>query len=85
MRYRILPLAAGVFGLLASTVEAGLCGVSSYQCCPTSACAPASCYTTCRVATETCYRTVCETVYEPQEYTSTRGEKPVCMRVPANG
>ncbi len=50
----------------------GLVWVPSYNCCPTAACAPASCYTTCRVQTETCYRTVCETVYEPQEYTSTR-------------
>jgi hypothetical protein len=54
------------------TAFGGLCGVPSYNCCPTAACAPASCYTACRVSTETCYRTVCETVYEPQEYTSSR-------------
>ncbi|MFN9972749.1 MAG: hypothetical protein ACK58T_22955, partial [Phycisphaerae bacterium] len=51
-----------------NTAFAGLCGVPSYNCCPTAACAPASCYTTCRVVQETCYRSVCETVYEPEQY-----------------
>ena len=72
MRMRDVLAAIAAVLSVPGVTQAGLCGVPSYNCCPTAACAPASCYTTCRVATQTCYRTVCETVYEPQEYTSSR-------------
>jgi hypothetical protein len=52
--------------------QAGVCGVSSYACCPVPACATASCYTACRVTTQTCMQTVCETVWEPEEYQTKR-------------
>ena len=72
MRMRTILLTLAAFLAAPISGFAGLCGVGSYNCCPTAACAPASCYTAYRASTETCYRTVCETVYEPQEYTSCR-------------
>src|SRR6187401_1565447 len=51
------------------SVEAGrYCGAASYNCCPTAACQPAACYTTCRVERQQCERTVYSYVQEPQQY-----------------
>jgi hypothetical protein len=48
------------------------CGAASYRCCPTAACEPAACYTTCRVERQQCQRTVYDYVQEPQPYTVSR-------------
>ena len=68
-RRTILALACWAVGALFAPVAAqanNYCGAASYNCCPTAACAPTACYTTCRVERETCYRTVYDTVQEPQ-------------------
>jgi YTV len=55
------------------SVEAGrYCGAASYSCCPTQACQPAACYTTCRVERQQCERTVYSYVQEPQQYMVSR-------------
>ncbi len=62
-----------VAATLCQTADAGsYCGAGSYNCCPTTACAPMSCYTTCRIERQTCKRTVMETVWEPEEVKATR-------------
>ena len=50
----------------------GYCGAAGYRCCPQSACQPTACYSTCKIERQTCYRTVYDTVYEPQQYTCYR-------------
>ena len=68
-------LTALALGVVASpsSVEAGrYCGAASYSCCPTQACQPAACYTTCRVERQQCERTVYSYVQEPQQYMVSR-------------
>ena len=62
----LFPLAAAAAALLtAAEAHAGLCGLGSFGCCPQAAPAPA-CYTAARMQTVTSYRTVYDTVCEPQ-------------------
>ncbi|MFM7865849.1 MAG: hypothetical protein ACKPHU_16660, partial [Planctomycetaceae bacterium] len=63
-------LACLVLVVRGSVASAGICGAGTYRCCPVAACAPAASYTACRVQTVTAWKTVCETVYEPEEYTT---------------
>ena len=67
-----------------STVDAAwFCGAGGYNCCPTTCCQPTACYTSCKVERQTCYRTVYETVYEPQQYQVCRTVYDnVCEEVP---
>ena len=50
----------------------GYCGAATFNCCPTVACQPSSCYTTCKIERQTCKKTVYDTVWEPEEITRTR-------------
>jgi hypothetical protein len=54
------------------SASAAYCGAACYNNCPTAACQPTACYTTCRVERQTCYRTVYDTVQEPQSYVVNR-------------
>ena len=63
-------LACVLMVLQGSVAWAGICGAGSYRCCPVEACAATGSYTACRVQTVTAWKTVCETVYEPEEYTA---------------
>ena len=65
----LITTAAVLLGLGAGSAQAALfCGAGGYNCCPTTCCAPGACYTSCRVERQTCYRTVYETCYQPEQY-----------------
>jgi hypothetical protein len=68
-RFFLAGIAAAVMAFSASQAQANYCGAASYQCCPPAACQPTCCYTACRVQRKTCYRTVYETCYQPEQYT----------------
>src|SRR5262245_50094036 len=78
MMTRCAGLIAGLAvacGLGGQTAEAsGYCGAGCYSCCPTTACQPAACYTTCRVERRQCMRTIREVVYDQQEVQCQRTE-----------
>src|SRR5262249_21265584 len=69
---------AGLALLAGWTVQSaqanGYCGGGCYSCCPTTACQPVSCYTTCRVERRQCFRTVREIVYDQQQVQCQRTE-----------
>ena len=70
---RFLCIAVACLAAMASSAHAGwFCGAANYSCCPVAACQPTACYTACRVERQTCYRTVNETVWEPQTVTCNR-------------
>ena len=65
----LLLLLAGVH-----VAEAGYCGAASYNCCPTSACAPCGDLCQAKNCCTTCYKTVQEVVWD-------RCEKVCCQTV----
>ena len=67
---RSFQIACVMLFVCVGQAEADICGVGSYRCCPVETCAAASSYTACQVQTVTAWKTVCETVYEPEEYTT---------------
>ena len=45
----------------------GYCGAATFNCCPTVACQPSSCYTTCKIERQKCKKTVYDTVWVSSE------------------
>src|SRR5579862_4650303 len=76
-------IAALATALLGTSAEAGLCGLHSYNCCPTVSCAPCGDYCAAKSCCGPCYKTVTETVWEQQNFTCCKTVyDTVCEQVP---
>jgi len=67
---RVLTLVAVLACSAATQAQAAYCcGAANYSCCPVASCQPTACYTACKIERQTCYRTVYETCYVPEQVT----------------
>ena len=82
---RMITLAGLLMAGLGSSTEAGYCGADSFNCCPTSACAPSGDFRVAQVSCNTCYQTVQDIVYDKCTVTRYRTEwNTVCEQQPVH-